>query len=127
VAFDTIVRYIRQGLRVLLVLGLVVALAAFLTGPSITAVRTRAGFVSAFAFVRGTGERAGITTGPVGIWVYGHRLALRVAAVVGAALIFVFWTDPTGLVVLLIAVVLAIVLGLIELIGRPPREQPARP
>jgi len=127
VAFDTIVRYIRQGLRVLLVLGLVVALAAFLTGPSITAVRTRAAFVSAFAFIRGTGERAGITTGPVGIWVYGHRLALRVAAVVGAALIFVFWTDPTGLVVLLIAIVLAIVLGLIELIGRPPREQPARP
>src|SRR5215472_6080664 len=100
VVFDTLVRYIRQGLRVLLVLGLVVALAGFLTGPSVTAVRTRAGFASGFAFVRGTGERAGITTGPVGIWVHGHRLALRIASVVGAALIFVFWSDPTGLVVL---------------------------
>jgi len=127
VVFDTIVRFIRQGLRVLLVLGLVVALAGFLTGPSITAVRTRAAFGSAFAFIRGTGERAGISTGPVGVWIYAHRLALRIAAVVGASLIFIFWTDPTGLVVLLIAVMLAILLGLIELVGRPPRGQPARP
>jgi len=126
VVFDTIVRFVRQGLRVLLVLGLVVALAGFFTGPSITAVRTRAGFGSAFGFIRGSGERVGISTGPVGVWVYGHRLALRIAAVVGASLIFIFWTDPTGLVVLLIAVVLAITLGLIELVGRPPRGQPAR-
>jgi hypothetical protein len=127
VVFDTVVRFIRQGLRVVLVLGLVVALAGFFTGPSITAVRTRAAFGSAFAFIRGTGERAGISTGPVGVWVYGHRLALRIAAVVIASLIFIFWTDPTGLVVLLIAVVLAIMLGLVELVGRPPRAQPARP
>jgi hypothetical protein len=77
--------------------------------------------------VRGTGERAGITTGRAGIWVYAHRLALRIAAVVGACLIFVFWTDPTGLVVLLIAIVLAIVLGLIELVARPSGHAPSRP
>jgi hypothetical protein len=131
VVFDTIVRFIRQGLRVLLVLGLVVALAGFFTGPSVTAVSTRGAFGSAFSLLRGTGERAGITTGPVGTWVYGHRLALRIAAAAGASLIFIFWTDPTGLVVLLIAIVLAIVLGLIELIGRPParasQPQPGKP
>ena len=121
VVFDTIVRFIRQGLRVLLVLGLVVALAGFFTGPSVTAVRTRAAFRSAFETLRGSGERVGITTGRVGAWVYGHRLGFRIASVAVACLIFVFWTDPTGLVVLLIAIVLAIVLGLIELIGRPPR------
>jgi len=121
VVFDTIVRFIRQGLRVLLVLGLVVALAGFFTGPSVTAVRTRAAFRSAFETLRGSGERVGITTGRVGAWVYGHRLVFRIASVAVACLIFVFWTDPTGLVVLLIAIVLAIVLGLIELIGRPPR------
>jgi hypothetical protein len=37
-----------------------------------------------------------------------------------AALIFVFWGRPTSLVVILIAVLLLVVLGLIELIGRPP-------
>jgi hypothetical protein len=126
VVFDTIVRFIRQGLRVILVVGLVVALAGFFTGPSITAVRTREGCKAAFGWIRGTGEHAGITTGPVGSWVYQYRVPLRIAAVAVAGLIFVFWTDPTGLVVLLIALILLLLLGLIELIGRPPAQpQPA--
>jgi hypothetical protein len=41
--YDTLVRFLRLGLRTVLVLGLVVALAGFLTGRSITAVRARAG------------------------------------------------------------------------------------
>jgi hypothetical protein len=120
VAFDTIVRFIRQGLRVLLVLGLVVAIAGFFTGPSVTAVRTRQGFKSAFAAIRGTGERAGLTTGPVGAWVHKYRTALRIGAVTIAALVLVFWGIPTGLTVVVIAIVLVAVLGIIELIGRPP-------
>jgi hypothetical protein len=32
----------------------------------------------------------------------------------------VFWSQPTGLVALVIAIILLVVLGLIELIGRPP-------
>ena len=37
-----------------------------------------------------------------------------------AALKFVFWGQPTGLVVVLLSVILLVLLGLIELIGRPP-------
>ncbi len=126
VAFDTILRFIKEGLRVLLVLGLVVALAGFFTGPSVTAVRTRQTFKSGFAALRGTGERAGVTTGPVGTWVYRYRTALRITAVGLAVLVFIFWGTPTGLTVLVIAIVLVVVLGLIELIGRPPaRPRPA--
>ncbi len=61
-----------------------------------------------------------MSTGPVGEWTYTHRRALRVSAVALAALIFVFWGRPTAAVVILIAVLLLVVLGLIELIGRPP-------
>ena len=126
VAFDTIIRFIKQGLRVLLVLGLVVALAGFFTGPSVTAVKTRQAFKSGFAAIRGTGERAGVTTGPVGTWVYRYRTALRITAVAIAVLVFIFWGTPTGLTVLVIAIVLVAVLGLVELIGRPPaRPRPA--
>jgi len=128
VVFDTLVRFLRQGLRVLLVLGLVVAIAAFFAGPSVTAVKTRAAIKSGFAYVRGSGERVGLTTGPVGTWVYRHRTALRVTAVAIAALIFVFWPNPTGLVVLTIALLLLLVIGLLELIGRPPaRALPGKP
>jgi hypothetical protein len=122
VAFDTLVRFIRQGLRVVLVVGLVVALAGFFTGRSVTAVRARAALKSGFAAIRGTGERAGISTGPVGSWVYRYRTPLRVAAVAVAALLLVFWGIPTGLTVLVIAIILVVFLGLIELIGRPPAE-----
>jgi hypothetical protein len=128
VVFDDLVRFIRAGLRVILVLGLVVAIAGFFTGPSVTAVRTREGFKSGFTAIRGTGERAGLSTGPVGTWVYRYRTPLRVAAVAIAALAFVFWTDPTGLVAGMIALVLVLVLGLLELIGRPPAHaSPAGP
>jgi hypothetical protein len=118
--FDTFVRFIRTALRTLLVLGLVVAAGAFLTGPSVTAVRIRGAFTSGFNWVRRSGEHAGVSTGPVGRWTYAHRMALRIGAVALAALIFVFWGQPTALVVILLAVLLLVVLGLIELIGRPP-------
>jgi hypothetical protein len=39
-----------------------------------------------------------------------------------AALIFVFWGEPTAPVVIVIVVLLLVVLGLIELIGRPPAQ-----
>jgi len=117
--YDTLVRFIRQALRVLLLVGLIVAIGAFLTGPSVTAVRIRAAFGSGIAWIRQSGERAGLRTGPVGTWTYAHRNVLRVCAVALAALVFVFWGQPTGLVVIVITLVLLLVLGLIELIGRP--------
>jgi len=121
-AFDTLVRFIKLALRALLVLGLVVAIGAFLTGPSVTAVRTRAGFVSAFGWIRSSGERKGVTTGPAGLWTYAHRHALRICAVGLAAVIFVFQGRPTASSVIVLVIVLLVVLGLIELIGRPPRQ-----
>jgi hypothetical protein len=120
--FDTFVRFIKEALRTLLVLGLVIAAAAFFTGPSVTAARTRAGLASALGWIRRSGEGAGVSTGPAGAWTYAHRKGLRIGAVTLAALLFVFWGRPTGLVVILIAVLLLVVLGLIELIARPPAQ-----
>jgi len=36
--------------------------------------------------------------------------------------VFVFWGQPTAVVVVAIVILLLIVLGLIELIGRPPAQ-----
>lgn len=124
-SYDTLVRFIRDGLRTLLVVGLLVAIGAFFTGPSATAVRTRAGLASALSWIRSSGEKAGLRTGPVGTWTYAHRKGLRVSAVAVAAVIFVFWSQPTGLVATVIAIILLAVLGLVELIGRPPATRPA--
>ncbi|HEY5988563.1 MAG TPA: hypothetical protein VIV12_19605, partial [Streptosporangiaceae bacterium] len=123
-AYDTLVRFIKTGLRTLLTVGLIVAIGAFLSGPSTTAVRTRGGVKAVLGWIRESGEHAGLRTGPVGQWAYAHRAGLRIAAVALAALIFVFWSRPTGLVALLIAILLIVALGLIELIGRPPQPRP---
>jgi hypothetical protein len=125
--FDTLVRFIKEGLRTLLAVGLVVAAAAFFTGPSVTAVRTRAAFVKGLSWIRDRAELAGLRTGPVGQWTYVHRKGLRIGATAVAALVFVLWSRPTAAVVVVIVVLLLIVLGLIELIGRPPTGAAGEP
>ena len=125
VLYDTLVRFIKDGLRILLVVGLIVAIAAFFTGPSVTAVRTRRGISKALGWLRGRGERAGVNTGPVGSWTYQHRTALRIGAVALFGLIFVFLGTPSAASAIILAILLLVVLGLIEFIGRPPAPSPA--
>lgn len=103
--FDTLVRFLRTGLRTVLAAGLVVAVGAYLAGPSSTAVRARSAF-------RGLlGRRAG------NAWVYENRGPLRVAVVGIAGLAFVFWDHPTGKVVLVLAVLTLAAFAVIELLA----------
>jgi hypothetical protein len=115
--YDTLVRFIKEGLRVLLVVGLVVAAAAFLTGPSTAAVRTRHAVASGIGWVRARAEGHGVHTGPVGDWTRAHKTLLRVGVVAVAVLIFVFWGQPTVAVVIWLVVLLLVALGIIELLG----------
>jgi hypothetical protein len=121
VLYDTIIRFLRLGIRTVFVLALVVAAGAFLSGQSVTAVRTREGLSHAVGWLAGGAERAGFSTGPVGTWVYANKKVLRIGAVALAALALVFWTRPTGKVVLGLTLALLVVLAVIEFLGRPAR------
>jgi hypothetical protein len=122
VLYDTIVRFLRAGLRTILVLGLVVAAGAFLTGPSVTAVRARQGLAGAIGWLQGSAEHAGLRTGPVGTWVDANKRALRIGAVILAALALVFWGRPTGKVVIGLALALLAALAVIEFLARPDHD-----
>lgn len=124
-AYDALVHFLRQGLRVVLAVGLVIAIGAFITGPSRAAVRTRAALGSGITWLRNLGARRGVSTGPVGEWTYRHRTWLRIGAVTLIALILVFWGQPTALTIILLVVILLILLGLIELVASPPAEPAA--
>jgi hypothetical protein len=124
VFYDTLVRFLRLGLRMVLVLGLVIALAAFFTGRSVTAVRARAGLSKGIGWLRGGAEQAGFRTGPVGAWVYTYKKVLWIAVIAIAALVLVFWDQPTGRVVLGITLGVLIALVIIEFLGRPPSAAP---
>ena len=62
-AFDAMVHFIRVGLRVVLAVGLVVAIGAFITGASRAAVQTRSAMKSGLGSVRTFGERRGVSAG----------------------------------------------------------------
>jgi hypothetical protein len=90
-----------------------VALLAFLAGSSPTAVGIRRWATGLLHRIR-----LGSSSGPVGPWVGAHLRGLRIAAVALAALWFVLLDHPTGVTIVIIAAVLLVVLGLIEVLGR---------
>ena len=118
-AYDALVHFLRLTLRVVLVVGLVIAIGAFFTGPSRAAIQTRSGIKSGIDWIRHYGEHRGVSTGPVGEWTYLHRRGLRIGAVALFALIFVFVGEPDVVLVIVLVILLLLILGLIELIGRP--------
>ena len=125
VLYDTLIRFVREALRALLVVGLVVAAGAFLTGPAAVAVSTRRAFGKGAGWLRVTAARHGVNAGPVGDWTAAHKTVLRVGCVALAALIFVFVGQPTVGLVILLVVLLLVALGVIELLGGRPPERAA--
>jgi hypothetical protein len=117
-AFDILVRYLRNGIRTIAALGIIVALAAFLSGPSRVAVRIREGAKSLVGGAGRKADEAGWTPGPVGIWVAAHKVALRVAGIAVAFLVLFLWSSPRPLTLLVLALLLLVYLAAIELVGR---------
>jgi hypothetical protein len=125
VLYDTLIRFVRQALRALLVVGLVVAAGAFLTGPAAAAAGTRRGLRSGIGWLRARAEGHGVSAGPAGDWTAAHKTVLRVGCVAVAALIFVFVGQPTVGLVILLVMLLLVALGVIELLGGRPAERAA--
>jgi hypothetical protein len=113
--FDIVVTYLRLGLRALVVLGVVLAVAGFLAGRSDSAVRIRRWSSGRLHSIRG-GPAAG---GPVATWTRAHVRGLRMGVVLLAVLAFVFVEQPTAGAILVIAAVLLVALAVIEFLARP--------
>ena len=121
--FDILVRFLRQGGRVLFVLALVVAAGGFLAGSSDTAVGIRRWSAGQLHRIR-VGPSP---TGAVATWVRTHVRGLRIAATALAALTFILLDQPTGAAILIIATALLIALALVEFLARPGSPQSPAP
>jgi hypothetical protein len=118
VIFDTLVRFLRTALRGVLLLGLVVAAAAYLAGPSRSAARTRGALGSGFASLRRLGAGSeGIAGARVGRAVRAGRRPLQVVAVTVAGLTLVFWDRPSPATLVGVLLVLLLVLAVIEVLS----------
>ena len=126
-AFDIIVRYLRNGIRVIAALGIVVALAAFLSGPSRPATRIRHGASDLVGGLGRKADEAGWRPGPVGEWVAGHKVGLRIAGVAVAFLVQFLWDRPRAITLLVLALLVLVYLAAIELVGRSAAPSDATP
>jgi hypothetical protein len=116
--FDTLVRFLRYGVRLIIALGLIVAFGAWVSGPSRAATRLR---ITARSVVGRAGDAAGnkgLDFGAFGVWVARHRTPLRIAAVLITLGLLLFWDHPRGSTVLLLAIVLLVLLAAIEFVAR---------
>ena len=118
--FDTLVRYLRWGLRLVLLLMLIIAFGAWVSG------RSRAATAFRRNVVRGPQALGGkLDSGPVGPFVVQHTTALRIGAVALMVLILALIDRPTLGVVIVLLVILIVLLLIIEMLrasvtrGRP--------
>ncbi|MEE1786668.1 hypothetical protein PUR71_27755 [Streptomyces sp. SP17BM10] len=119
--FDRLLHFLRVSLRTAIVLGVVVALGAYLSGAGRfpRAVRGRAD-AAADSAARWGGSH-GVRTGRAGTWTEAHRRGLVLAALLVVALVFALWDHPTVLTVLLLVLVLLAVLAVLALFAASGR------
>jgi hypothetical protein len=118
--YEVLVHYLRLGARIVAGVALLVAAAAFLSGPSKTAVAIRGWFGSGAERLRG---KTGVAATPFGRWVANNKRALRIAAILVPAAIFLLWNSPSLTVLIVLAVVTVLLLLTVEVVGRAPPSE----
>jgi hypothetical protein len=130
--WDTVLRFLKTDLRWLLLASVLVALGAWLAGPARYAVWIRSTcakggrWVGAQAYELSSGAgRAAAESGRVrrsGGWIVEHLNGLRIVGVIVAGLFLVFGGNLTGWSLLVIVIVLAVYLGLLQLVAAWARK-----
>ncbi|MFJ7156486.1 hypothetical protein ACIQUQ_16240 [Streptomyces sp. NPDC101118] len=115
--YDAMIRLLRTTIRMVVVLGVVVALAAWLSGPGRYATAARSLWHSGITSTRAAADRLGLRTGPVGPFVRRHRTWITWGLVAVAALVYVLWSYPTGWVVVGLALALLFALAVAEFLA----------
>lgn len=112
---------LRTTLRAAFVLAAVVAIAAWLAGPSAPARAVRRGVAGV------VGRRAAPDRPATALeaWVGANKRPVRIAVVAAGCAAFVLWTYPSGTVVLVIAALVALGLVVVEVLGRAAAPSPA--
>lgn len=128
--YDAVTPGISSPALALGVLGVAVAVVAYLSGPFRGATALRRLAISGATHTRAAAQRAGFTTGRVGEWLYRARHVLRAAIVVIAVAILLFTRPLTPAIIIWTLVIAVVVVALLELLQRPPGLEPppkARP
>ncbi|KKZ69300.1 hypothetical protein [Streptomyces showdoensis] len=123
--YDILIRYLRTSVRMVAVLGVVVALAAWLSGSGKYALLVRGVWHSGVSGARTSADHAGFRTGPVGPFLGRYRTWITWVLVAAAVLAYVLWSYPTGWVVVGLALALLFAFAVVEFLAEEPGGKPA--
>jgi hypothetical protein len=110
--WDQLTSFLRQSGIALIALAVVLAIAAWVAGPSRGATRIRTLWTNAL------GGGSDVEAGPVAVFVVRSKTSLRVAGAGVALAILILWNHPKGATVLGVGILLLIYLAAVELVGR---------
>ncbi|MGO4804766.1 hypothetical protein AB4089_06515 [Arthrobacter sp. 2MCAF15] len=114
---ETLLVPLRNSLRLVFAVGLIIAVAAFLGGHSRPAEFVRHGLASAGDYI--TGKVGASQARPWQRWLARYRRILEATIVGIAVLVLIFWQDPTAAVAIWTAIVAVLAILLVELLCRP--------
>ncbi|KOU75688.1 membrane protein [Streptomyces sp. MMG1533] len=127
--FDSLVKFLRAGVRAVGAVALVTAVGAFLVGPSRVAVLTRTGCRKAIGALRDVCVSAGLPLGAVGRFVHRYKQWIGGVILAVAAIVLFTWNYPTVAVVLWTLVIVLIAFAIREFLdsGTPDTPSAATP
>ena len=115
--WDTTLRFYRQGMWSLLILGLVIGLAAWVMGASPRALRTRAWWRGAIE--RRRGDDATVPTSGVAGFVAEWQRAIQWTALILGLLFVLFVPTPSGWLVVVTALVVLAIIAVVQVVAGP--------
>lgn len=119
--FDTVVRYLRVGVRLVFVMGLLVAAGAWVSGPSLGAVAVRRSISNTTRHRAQSGSERRVSD-----VVARYTNPLRVGVVGAAAFVLFFISGPTAIMATILAMVVAVLLMAIEVLRAGASHGPVK-
>jgi len=116
--WDILLRNLRVAVIIVGVIGLLIAIAGWLSGTSGGAVRIRAMVSKGIGGLRRKADDAGYTPGPVAEWVGANKRGVQIGATVFAVVVYILWKNPTLGVTLVLLILLGLVLGAVSFLTR---------
>ncbi|MFC5186964.1 hypothetical protein [Actinomadura harenae] len=118
--YDALVQFLRQTVRSVGALAVLVGLSAYFTGPSHVATTVRTACSTGIGGIRSVAESAGFRAGPVEEFVRRHKRWIGIGILAVAVVAFLLWNHPTGLVVFWFAVVIGFAFAVREFLAPSP-------
>jgi hypothetical protein len=116
--WDQLTSFLRTAGATAIVIALIVAIAAWVAGPSRGATKVRNTWGQALGGKGSPADGSEVTADTATSFVARHKKALRVVGLAIAIVVLILWNHPTAGTVLVVGILLLVYLAVVEFLGR---------